>query len=234
MSLLDHLKELRKRLLIIFVVVITGAIVSYNFSGVIFALLTNPYFEHFPANSLIGTGPAEPFILKLKVAVFSGILLMSPIIFYQLWLFIVPGLHDNERKMALPFVVITSALFLLGVTICYYTVLPLALAFFRGEYNSVAITPQIRISEHLSLMLRSLLAFGAIFEIPVITYFLAKLGLITHRSLIGSFRYAIVGIFVLAAVLTPTPDIFNQLVFTVPLIILYGISIIIAWAVTKN
>jgi sec-independent protein translocase protein TatC len=226
--LLEHLRELRKRLIAIIAILIAGMILCYNFSQAVFNVLTKPYFDFFPPNSLIGTGPAEPFILKIKVAAFAGMLLMSPLIFHQIWLFISPGLLEHERKKVLPFVFITSSLFLLGTVICYYEILPFTFAFFKGEYDSVGLTPQIRISEHLSLVLQALFGFGIIFEVPVLSYFLAKLGIITHKTLIGGFRYAIVGIFIIAAILTPTPDIFNQCIFAFPLLILYGVSIIVA------
>lgn len=234
MSLMEHLKELRKRLFYAVIFIVAGAIASFAYAQQIFEVLTAPYFLYFPANSLIGTGPAEPFILKIKVSFFAGMFLTSPMVFYQLWLFIAPGLHDNERKMVMPFVFTTTLLFIGGAYICYVMLLPASFAFFKDQYDSVGLTPQIRISENLALILHALFGMGAVFEIPVLVYFLARFGFITHKTLIGGIRYAVVGVFVLSAIITPTPDIMNQILFSGPLLILYVVSIGVAWFASRN
>jgi sec-independent protein translocase protein TatC len=226
MDLFGHLRELRRRIVISVLAILGGAIVAYSFTKEIFDFLSRPYFDAFPDNILIGTGLAEAFILKLKVAFFAGIVLASPVLFFQLWLFIAPGLYDRERRLALPFVVSTTGLFLLGVWFCYTWVFPFAFDFFRAEYLSIGVTPTVRISEHLALMIQGLVGFGSVFQLPVIAFFLGRLGVIDHRTLIGGARYAVVIIFVLSAILTP-PDVLTQFLMAGPLMLLYGISIIV-------
>lgn len=234
MPLLEHLREFRKRLIFIIATVLVGAIVSYNHSEFIFDLLSRPYFAYFPQNSLIGTGPAEAFILKIKVAVFTSFGLTLPVTFYHLWKFISPGMHDSERKLALPFIITSTVLFLTGCYLCYVLILPFTLSFFNDQYLSIKVTPQIKISEHLSLMMFAILSFGLMFETPVIFYILAKLDLVTHTTLLKGWRYAVIIIFILAAVLTPTPDVLTMMLFAMPLLALYAMSILIVKVVNKR
>lgn len=229
MDLFGHLRELRRRLVWSLIGVVCGAGVAYGFAEQIFDLLCKPYFVAFPGNVLIGTGLAEAFLLKLKVAVFAGIVLASPFLFYQLWLFVAPGLYAAEKRLVAPFVLATTALFLLGVWFCYTWVLPFAFEFFREEYASIGVTPTVRISEHLALMVQALVGFGAVFQLPVLAFFLARLGVIDEQTLIGGARYAIVAIFVVSAVLTP-PDVLTQFLMAGPLILLYGLSILVVKA----
>jgi sec-independent protein translocase protein TatC len=227
MSLIEHLAELRARLLHSLVAVIVGCLVTYALSSRLFEFLTGPFFVSFPPSSLIGTGPAEAFVLKLKVTVVTSIFLVSPYLFYQVWLFVEPGLYPEEKKHVIPFITITTLLFLGGAALAYFVMLPIAFEFFLSQYNSIGITPQIRISEHLALTLRVLVASGVLFEMPILTYLLARSGIITKQMLIASTRYAIVAIFVVSAIATP-PDVLTQFLFAIPLMILYGISIVVA------
>lgn len=231
MTFFDHLRDLRKKILKVLLIIISGACLSYYYAEDLFKLLSEPFFQYFPANSLIGTGPAEAFVLKLKIAIFSGFILTSPLTFFQLWLFISPGLYEKERKLALPFVLVASTLFISGCYLCYKLILPFTFGFFREQYDSIGITPQIRVSEHLSLLIFALISFGAMFELPVVTFILAKIGIITHNMLLKWWRYAVVVIFILAAVITPTPDVLTMTLFACPMLILYGVSIGVAWAV---
>jgi sec-independent protein translocase protein TatC len=226
MGLFAHLAELRQRLIYSIIAIVVGAIVAYNFSTPVFALLSAPYYSAFPHGILIGTGPAEAFMIRLKVAVFVGALLVSPVLFAQVWLFVAPGMYDHERKLFLPFIFITTALFLFGVWLCYAQVLPLAYRFFSAEYQATGLTPNIKISEHLSTMITALLGFGIVFEMPVLAYLLGRLGVIDHRSLLKAGRYAIVLIFIVAAILTP-PDVLSQFLMAAPLLVLYGVSILV-------
>ena len=226
MGLLDHLKELRKRLCLSLVAIVVGAVVAYEFSEVVFEWLCAPFYHAFPGQSMIGTGPAEAFILKLKVALFSGTLLACPVVFYQAWLFIAPGLYETEKRLVIPFVVSSTALMLLGVYFCYSIVLPFAFDFFHAQYQSIGLQPAIRLSEHLSTTIWSVLSFGAIFETPMLAFFLGRLGIIDHRTLLSGTRYAVVIIFILAAVLTP-PDVLTQFLMAGPLLLLYGLSIVL-------
>lgn len=226
MTLMDHLRELRKRLLYSVYAIAILAVGGYVYAQPIFDILNAPYFEGFQGSALIGTGPAEAFVLKLKVALFTGVVCGAPFIFYQVWLFIQPGLYQHERRLALPFILSSTLLFSLGVYFAYAIIFPYAFQFFYQEYASVGLTPTVRMSEHLSTLITGLLGLGVVFQMPVLAYFLGRLGIITDRFLIDSFRYALVGIFVVAAVLTP-PDVVTQCLFAAPLVALYGISILV-------
>ncbi len=233
MGILEHLGELRKRLLISAVAITIGSIIAYLYSGPLFDLLSKPYFDSFSGASLIGTGPAEAFVIKLKVAVFAGIILVSPVLFLQLWLFIAPGLYESERKLALPFVFFTTLLFLIGVVFCYKFIFPVAFQFFNEQYRSIGVTPAVRLSEHLALIMQGLVAFGLIFELPILAFFLGRIGVINYKMLIAGSRYAIVVIFIVAAILTP-PDVMTQLLMAGPLLVLYGFSILIVKYTAKK
>jgi sec-independent protein translocase protein TatC len=227
MGLMEHLRELRKRIFISLIAIVIGALGCYSYSGEIFQLLCRPYSDGFSGAPLIGTSPAEAWILKVKVALFCGCLVTSPFLFYQLWAFIAPGLYATERRWVIPFVLASSILFIGGAAFCYTTVLPITLSFFRDEFTSINVTPTIRIGDHVSMTLMMLLGFGAVFELPLITLALARLGIIDHHFLIRWYRQAIVIIFILSAIITP-PDVFSQLLMAVPLLGLYLISILIA------
>lgn len=227
LSFWEHLSELRKRLLYSALATIITTIACWSFTGEVFEWITQPYIAFFGDATLIGTGPAEAFLLRLKLSIFCGILLGSPLIFYQLWLFICPGLLEEEKKLALPFVVGSTFLFSLGALFCFSVVLPYALEFFRTQYDSLGtITPTIRISEYLSMFLKAMLGFGLVFQIPILAFFLGKLGLITSSTLIHYGRYAVVAAFIISAILTP-PDIVTQFLMAGPLLLLYGLSILI-------
>lgn len=227
MGFLEHIAELRTRLLWSALAIAILSIIGWSFSKETFDLLSQPFFAAFHDNILIGTGPAEAFLLRLKVAVLTGTLLSLPIIFQQCWLFISPGLHESERKFAFPFILITSGLFFLGVWFCYSVVLPYAFEFFYSQYEAVgAVTPTIRISEFLSLLTKVLLGFGIAFETPVLAFILGRLGVLTSSMLLAAGRYAIIFIFFISALLTP-PDVLTQFLMAGPLLLLYGISIVI-------
>ncbi len=227
MHLLEHLGELRKRLIYSALAVSIAAFFAYWAAPAIFNRLTLPFYLHFPAGSLIGTGPAEAFMLKLKVAGFGGLLLALPVLLYQLWAFVAPGLYPDEKKFALPFIACGTALFLAGALFCHKIIFPYAFAFFHSQYVSISINPQIRLSEHLSFVITSIIAFGTVFEIPIVAFLLARAGLVSHESLLHFGRHAVIVIFIISAVLTP-PDVFTQLLMAGPLLALYGISIVIA------
>lgn len=228
MTLFEHLSELRKRLLISLVSVVVLAVLCFSYTSQLFVFLSQPYLDSFKDDLLIGTGPAEAFLLRVKVALFAGAILATPIIFHQLWLFLSPGLYEKERKLFIPFLLSATALFLGGVAFCYSVVLPFTFAFFSEQYEMIGITPTIRISEHLSMMIQALVGFGVVFEMPIVAFLLGRAGIIDHKTLIGGARYAIVIIFIVSAVLTP-PDVLTQFLMAVPLLILYGVSIVIVW-----
>ncbi len=229
-----HLEELRTCLVRTLLGILIGAIASYLFIGEIFQILTFPLHDSSPDAVLIGTGPAEAFIVKIKVAIFAGILLSAPLSIYQLWVFISPGLHQHEKRFVIPFVFFASLFFFTGVSFCYSLVLPVALRFLGAEFVDIGISANIKIGEYLSFIVTLLIVFGVLFEIPIISYFLARLNLLSHQWLIRNGRTAIVVIFVVAAVLTPSPDWATQILLAVPLLILYGMSIGIAYYVRRN
>ncbi len=227
MDFWEHVGELRKRLIQGTLAIALAATLGWFISTETFHFLSAPFFNAFPEGQLIGTGPAEAFLLRLKVALFVGVLLASPVLFLQLWLFISPGLLEHEKKFALPFVLVTSSLFLIGVWFCYQIVLPFALDFFQDQYQALNdVTPTIRVSEYLSLLMKAAIGFGVIFETPVLAFILGRLGLITDDTLISAGRYAVIVIFMISAILTP-PDILTQFLMAGPLLILYGLSILI-------
>jgi len=231
MPLTEHLRELRERLIRALLAVAVGFAACYNFAEALFDFLTLPLVGLESAGTtirLIGTGVPEAFFTKLKVAAIGGVFLASPMILYQLWAFVVPGLYDSEKRYARPFVFFGTLFFFAGAGFCYAVVLPLGYQFFLEQYVSIGVAPEIRISEYLTFTSRLLLAFGATFEMPVVAFFLARIGLITHRTLLDAGRYAIVIIFIVAAILTP-PDVVSQVLMAGPLLVLYVISIGVAY-----
>jgi len=233
MSLFEHLAELRKLLMVSLTAIFFCSIIAFVWSQDLFNFLTVPFHKAFIGHNLIGTGPAEAFILKLKAACFAGLIMAAPVICWQIWLFIVPGLYEHERRLALPFILSTTFLFLVGVWFAYSLVVPFAFQFFQSEYSSIGITPTIRISEFLSLIIKLLLAFGLVFEMPILAYFLGRLGLVSSSMLIHYFRHATVAIFIISAILTP-PDVVTQCLMAIPLTLLYSISIVIVKATEKK
>lgn len=229
MGLLEHLGELRNRLIVVAAAVILSSCVVYAYSSEILEILFRPFYEHFKGTGgmLIGTGPAEAFMLKIKVAMFVGVLISSPVIFLQIWLFITPGLYDHEKKLVIPFVASTTFLFLAGVVFCNEVVFPFAFDFFKEQYASIPhLTPAIKVTEHLAMIIQGLLGFGIVFEMPVLAFVLAKLGLIDHKMMLSGSRYAVVIIMIISAVFTP-PDVVTMFLMAMPLCLLYALSILI-------
>lgn len=226
-----HLEELRSRLIKSLVGLGVAFVGCYQFVEAIMDWLIAPIrgLEGAQKVQMIGTGLTEAFFTKLKVALFAAIFVGSPWIFYQLWKFVAPGLYDNEKKYVKPFVFFGTFFFVSGAYFCYRLVFPTAFGFFVAEYASVSIEPFLKISEYLSFVSRMLLAFGAVFELPVFTFFLARVGIVDHKMMIAGWRWAIVIIFVVAAVLTPGPDVASQLLMATPLLFLYAVSIGVAY-----
>src|SRR5262245_9567198 len=230
MRLTAHLEELRSRLIRALLAIAVGFGLSYGFAEPLVAWLLKPLTAIRPEQALaIGTGVTDAFFTKLKVSFVAGVFVASPAVFYQIWKFIAPGLYERERRVGLPFSIAASFFFVSGAAFCYYLVFPVAFRFFLDEFTSVGIAPQIRVREYLTFTSRMLLAFGVTFELPVVTFFLARVGLITHRTMLGALRYAIVAIFIVAAVLTPGPDVASQLLMATPLLVLYALSIGVAY-----
>ena len=229
MPLTAHLEELRWRVVRALFGVMVAFSGCYFYSDRVFELLTRPLVGLGDSRlQLIGTGVTEAFFTRLKVSLIAAVFVASPVIFWQAWGFVAPGLVEKERRLAIPFVLAATIFFVSGAVFCYVLVFPVGYAFFLEEYANIGVAPQIRISEYLSFAARMLLAFGATFEMPVVTFFLARLGVVTHRTLIGGLRYAIVVIFIVAAVLTPGPDVASQMLMAGPLMLLYVVSIGVA------
>ena len=230
MTLTEHLEELRWCLLRSLLAVAVLSVVCYVFSDAIFGFITAPLVEILgPGQSLIGTAVTEAFFIEIKVAIFAGIGVASPYLFFQIWRFIAPGLTGGEKRLVLPFVLCATLFFAGGSYFCYRIVLPVAFKYFIEQYQTMGVAPAIRIGEYFTFFFRMVLAFGVTFELPVFTFFLVRLGVWDYRFMIRSFRYAIVVIFVLAAILTPTPDVINQSLLALPMLLLYVASIGVAY-----
>ncbi len=220
-----HLEELRKRLIICFYAVGVGFVICYFFSNRLFHILMHPLLMAMPPDEkLIYTGLPEAFFTYLKVAFLAGVLLAVPVIMYQLWMFIAPGLYDKERRLALPIVFLSSLFFMGGALFGYFVVFPFGFKFFMG-FASDAIRPLPSMKEYLSFSTKLLFAFGLVFELPLFISFLAKLGIVDAHFLRTKRKYAILLFFVVAAILTP-PDVVTQIMMAVPLILLYEVSIL--------
>lgn len=226
-ELKPHLTELRKRLFISVMTVALMFIVCFTFWNQILDFIIAPLQNTLPDNQkMVFLEVQEPFFVAMKVAFFTGFLLSLPIIFWQFWLFVAPGLYENEKKYIIPFVVSATFMFLIGAAFCYYVVVPIGFAFLIN-FGQQLFSAMLNIGGYVGFFTKLVIAFGIAFELPVITFFLAKLGLVDDRMLKNSFRYAIIVIFIFAAVMTP-PDILSQFLMAVPLIGLYGLSIFIA------
>ena len=223
-----HLAELRTRLAysVLSIIILFG--ISFIFYEPILDWMKQPLLDAMPDGQqmMIATGVAEAFFTAIKVAFFAGIILALPIIFWQFWMFVAPGLYENEKKMVVPFVASATLMFLMGASFAYYVVVPFGFEFLVNFGNTiVTVTP--RIGEYVGFFTKIMVGFGISFELPVITFFFAVLGLVTDQSLKSFFKYAVIIIFIVASLLTP-PDVLTQLLMAGPMIILYGVSIIIA------
>ena len=230
MPLFEHLEELRSRLLYCCLAVGVGFVISYFFKDTIFLLLVKPWVNAMPPGQpakLIYTAPQEAFFVYMKVSFISGTLLAAPVILWQIWRFVAPGLYSNEKRYILPVIFCSSFCFVSGVMFGYFVVMPVALKFF-ASFSSEYITAMPRTSEYLAFANKMLLCFGIAFQLPVFAFFLAKLGLISSDFLKRKRKWAIVLIFVAAAVLTPSPDVVSQLLMAMPLLVLYEASVWIA------
>lgn len=229
-----HIIELRKRLAISVAAVIVFFVICFTFWEPLLAWMTAPLKAALPAGSnIIFTQVQEVFFTAMKVAFFAGIILALPVIFWQFWLFVAPGLYDNEKKYVVPFVIAATFMFLCGAAFCYYVVIPLGFTFLIN-FGGQLFTALPSVGEYVGFFTKLLVAFGLAFELPVVTFFFAKIGLVDDAALKRYFRYAVVAIFTFSAIMTP-PDILSQFLMAMPLTGLYGISILIAkWVRVEN
>jgi len=233
MSFLDHLEELRRRLIYSIIAVVIGFFVCWGYAENIFGFMQKPIMEALRRNGmaekLVYLNPTEPFNLYLKIGFMAGLFVASPVVLYQVWLFISPGLYRNEKKYVLPFMVSTVSLFLAGGLFGYKMVYPAALDFLIGYGKQFQ--PMITIGEYTDLFLTIIIGLGVIFEMPILVFFLAMMGIVTAGWMWRNVRYSILVIFILAAILTPTTDILNMCLFAAPMVVLYLLSIGVAWLV---
>ncbi len=231
-ELRPHLAELRKRLGISIAAVFILFFVCFSFWEPLLAWMIAPLNGVLPEGShVIFTKLQEPFFTAIKVSFFAALMLALPIIFWQFWLFISPGLYDKEKRLVLPFVFFATLMFLTGAAFCYYVVVPIGFNFLIN-FGAQLFTAFPSIGEYVGFFTKLLFGFGIAFELPVITFFFAKLGLVDDKALIGFFRYAIIIIFAVSAVLTP-PDVLTQFLMAGPLVVLYGLSIIVGRMVNQ-
>ena len=233
MSFLEHLEELRRRIIYGCLYVAAGLGACWGLHERIFAVMQKPIMvalaNHHLDQKLVYLNPTDPFNMYLKISFLAGIFVASPFVLYQLWAFIAPGLYRNERRYVLPFMFSTVGLFLAGGYFGYRMVYPTALDFliaFSGQF-----TPMITIGEYTNLFLTIIAGLGMVFEMPILVFFLALMGILSAGWMWRNFRYSILVIFIIAAIITPTTDIMNMCIFAAPMIGLYLVSIGIAWFV---
>lgn len=225
-----HLGELRSRLIKSVLALGIAFFACYSVVDEIFAVLSAPLRNlHIRGLMLIGTSVTEAFFTKLKVSFIAAVILASPVLLWQVWQFIAPGLYEHEKRYTRSFVFFGSFFFIGGAAFCYEIVIQHGLSFLLHRYEAIDIQPMLQVGDYLSVVSRLVLAFGVMFELPVLAFFLARVGLIDHRFLIRHSRYAVVAIALFAAVLTP-PDLISQVLLMVPLTLLYGLSIAVAYA----
>ncbi len=228
LPLTSHLEELKTRLIRILIALGIGFGVCYLFKDWSFRVITRPLVQALPAqSSMIFTGLPEAFFIHMKIAFFASLLLTAPYTLFEIWRFVSPGLYSREKRHVLPFLFFSSILFGGGVLFGYFIALPPAFGFFVS-FSTDFLKPMISFREYLDLTLKFLLAFGLCFEMPVFIFFLAKIGLVNAKMLSRQRRYAILVIFIVAAILTPSPDAISQILMAIPLMILYEVSIFVA------
>lgn len=234
MSFLEHLDELRRRIIYSLIAVGVGFAAAYAFIDRIFAFIMLPMQQMLPAGQkLIYTEPTEAFMLMIKIGLMAGLILASPVVFAQVWLFIAPGLYSHEKKLAIPFVVMSTVLFAAGAAFGHFIVFPIVWKFFVS-YETTYLEFAARVEPAFALYLRLLLALGLTFELPTIVLFLARMGMITPRFMIRNFKYAIILITIAAAVLSPDGGGVGMFAMGGPVIILYILSIGLAWLFGKK
>jgi len=233
MGFLDHLEELRKRIVYSIIAVGVGCAACWGYRERIYAIMQRPIMDALKKNGLseklVYLNPTEPFNLYLKIAALAGLFLTSPFVLYQVWMFISPGLYRREKRYVTPFMISTIGLFTCGGYFGYRIVYPRALDFLINFGKQF--TPMITIGEYTHLFLSIVLGMGLIFEMPILVFFLAFMGILSPGFMLKHFRYAILIIFIIAAIVTPTPDVVNMCIFAAPMVGLYAVSVGVAWLV---
>jgi sec-independent protein translocase protein TatC len=233
MTFLEHLEDLRKRLFYSFVALFIGFVPGWIFSKQLYAILARPVTQYLPEGTLLAfTTLTAPFMLYMKVAFLASLFFMSPFVFLQIWYFVAPGLYRKEKKYTVPFVLMTTFFFSLGALFAYFIVFPWACRFFLTLGRDFQ--PVITVDQYFGFALKVILGIALVFELPTLVFFLAKMGLVTARWMVRNFKYAVLLVFVIAAVITPTPDVITQSIVAIPMLALYGLSILIALAVGRG
>jgi len=234
MSFLEHLDELRKRIVNSLIGVLVGMLLTFAFINRIFDFLLAPTRKVLPADvKMIYTEPGEAFGLYITISMIAGAVIAAPYVMYQVWMFIAPGLYSKEKRMAIPFVLFTTVGFVAGAAFNHYVAFPFLMRFF-ASFNTVDLHFMPRLDDVFGLYTKMLLGMGIVFQMPTVVYFLAKMRLVTAGFLWKHGKYAILLAYVIAAVITPTGDPFNQTIFAAPMIALYFLSIIIAFIVNPR
>ena len=228
MSFLEHLEELRRRILKSLAAVVIFAIAAYFFSDKLVNFVSAP----LDAVGVYFKAPTEAFMVRMKISIFAGAIAAVPVLFYQLWMFVGPGLYKSETKIVVPIVLSATIFFLVGGGFCFFYVIPIAVKFLLG-FATENMQPMIMIGDYISFVGMMVLAFGIVFELPVASFILGRMGVIDYKLMSKGRRYAIVAMVILGAVLTP-PDVFSQLMLAAPLYILYEISILVVRLTGKN
>lgn len=234
MSFLEHLDEFRKRLIKCIIAIVIGMSIAFFFLDRIWRFIMVPLTELIPEGGrLMYIAPSEAFLNNLKIALLSGLIIAAPAIMYQVWRFVAPGLYTNEKKFAIPFILLTSAGFIGGAAFSHYVVFPLMWRYFASFQNEFMVfNPQLSLV--FSFYVRMILAMGLVFQMPSVVFFLARMGVVTTRFLVRNLKYAVLVNFVAAAVITPGGDPMAQTLIAGPMCVLYVLSIGIAWAFGKR
>ncbi|PWT80648.1 MAG: twin-arginine translocase subunit TatC [Blastocatellia bacterium] len=234
MSFLEHLDELRRRIIYSLLGIAVGVLVGFLFINAVVDFLLAPTRRLLPEGSrMIYTQPGEAFSLYVQVALIAGVVIAAPVVMYQVWLFIAPGLYANEKKLAIPFVLMSTIGFITGALFNHYIVFPWMMTFF-ASFNTPDLVFMPKLEDVFSLYTKMLLGMGVVFQMPTVVFFLAKMKLVTWRFLARNFKYAVLIIFIAAAVITPSGDMVTQTIFAAPMLGLYVLGILIAWIVGPN
>jgi sec-independent protein translocase protein TatC len=251
MPLTHHLGDLRKRIVISLLALLVTFVVSFYYSEEIFGFMMFPlrydldvsldnfhvYFlqkDKLQNTKLVFLAPAEAFWMNIKVSLVAGLILALPVVFHQLWKFVAPGLLPKERRYVVPFIFSATGLFIAGSAFCFFIVLPFALGFLLTYKVGDYMMPMLSVGQYIDFCLKFILAFGAVFELPIVILFLTKMGIVSPKTLAKNRKYAVLIAFILAAVLSPTPDAFNQTLMAVPILILYELGILLSYLAARK
>lgn len=232
MSFLEHLEELRQRLLKTVIALAAGFGVCWSFHEQIFHFMVQPLRAAYPGIKLVATSPTETLMLFMKMSFFAGIFLAAPFVLYQIWAFVAPGLYTHEKRYVVPFIVFGTGFFVTGAAFGHYWLFPLTFRFL-GEFGGTDVEYLPKISEYYTFYSWFLLGLGVVFQLPVVIFVLARIGLVTPGFLLRHFRWAVLAAFVIAAIITPTPDVVTQSLLALPMLGLYLLGVAVAWLFGK-